>query len=76
MLLYKKILVLFNGFVYVAVTDSYTGHQDLVPSFPFVFRRLLNLDLKHELEEISNVSEELDPGETVREGEESSKNGR
>lgn len=67
----KKKLILFKSFVYVAVTNSYTGHQDLVSSFPFVLKRLLDLDLEHDLEEISNVSEELDPGETwVEEGEE------
>lgn len=60
----KKILILFKGFVYVAVTDSYTSHQDFVSPFSFVFWRLLNLNLEHDLEEISNVSEELDPGGT------------
>lgn len=53
----------FESFVQVAVTDSHTRHQDFVSPCPPLVRRLLELHLEHDLEEISNVSEELDPGE-------------
>lgn len=52
---------LFDGFADVAVTGSDARHQDLLSSFAFVFSRLLWFDLEHDLKEVSDVSQELDP---------------
>ena len=45
----------------VAVTHSYAGHQDFISSFLFILVCFLRLDLEHDLEEVPNVPEELDP---------------
>lgn len=67
--IYKKKLFLFSfdGFVDVAVADAHAGHQDLVSAFPLVLRRLLDLHLEHDLKEIPDVAQELDPAPGERE---------
>lgn len=62
--LYKN--VLFKGFIYVTVSNSYTSHQGFVSTFPFVFERLLNFNFEQDLKEISNVSEQFNPGGTEK----------
>lgn len=52
---------IFDGFADVAVTGSDARHQDLLSSFAFVFSGLLWFDPEHDLKEVSDVSQELDP---------------
>lgn len=52
---------LFDGFADVAVSGSDTRHQDLLSAFTLVFSGLLRVHLEHDLEEVSDVSQKLDP---------------
>lgn len=56
-----KIECLFDGFADVAVTGPDTRHQDLLSSFTLVFSGFLRIHLEHDLKEVSDVSQELDP---------------
>lgn len=57
----ERVESLFDGFADVAVSRSHTRHQDLLSAFAFVFSGLLRFDLEHDLKEVSDVSQELDP---------------
>lgn len=51
---------LFEGFANVTVSYSNTRHQNFLSSIPFLISEFLRLHFKHDLKEVSDVSEKLD----------------